>query len=255
MRAFQETLAVGVVMSVVFGCATPGIGAGGARGQYVDAVRQTLSLVENTLPYNGYGEIDIVDDGCLVIKVGGEVYIDPETEEFTVHKSDTLVFQLDTSDLTIVEDGESVFLDKEGVQLAERGLSWDDVAYTAFPEQIEKDRAQARYALETFIGDMDLAFNQAKGTLTVSIIDTHDRGGTFDLTAPILTRVGAGKRTVSSRPEKPGDPQITLNPPPEQSQCSATCSKGSCEITCQGMACTAYCRRNGFPVCECVSSN
>ena len=255
MRAFQETLGIGVVMSLVFGCTTPGIGADGARGRHVDAVRHTLSLAEYTLPYNGYGELDILDDGCLVIKVGGEWYINPETDESTIQESDTLIFQLDTSDLTIVENGESVFLDKKGVQLAKRGLSWDDVTVTAFPEWVEKDRAQARYALETFIGDMALSFDEAEGTLTVSIIDTHDRGGTFNLTAPILRHIRAGKRTILSRPEKPGDPGIVLAPPPEASSCSATCTRGSCSITCENHTCTAYCRKYGLPVCSCSSTN
>ena len=63
------------------------------------------------LPYNGHGTVAVLDDGTLIITVGGEERIDPTNGDVTVTGSEAIAYQLDTSTLRLVEhEGEVVRL-------------------------------------------------------------------------------------------------------------------------------------------------
>jgi hypothetical protein len=215
----------------------------------------TLPLEANALPYDGYGEVDIVENGTIAIKVNGATFVNQETGDFIVQEEDVLLYQVDTTNLRIVESHGSVFLDRAGRGIRQRGLRSDEVVITPFERLQNKGAGGARKAIETFIGDLQLDFSPADGVLSLHIIDRQTAGREFDLIAPIARYAPQAQKGGFETPDVGNDPQIVLEDPPQQVECSATCSKGSCSISCQGKPCTAYCRGGGYPVCYCGQSN
>jgi hypothetical protein len=214
-------------------------------------------LQENEVPYDGYGEVSILDDATLVIKVNGAIYINEVTGSFLVEDKDVLVYTIDPTELRLAESRGFFFLDRGGVQVAERGFRPGSLSFTSFTDRADKREEEPRYELEGFVGDLTLDFDAEHGVLSVSIIDSRTLGKAFQLSAPLrrYTQTAKARMEPIDR-DTPDGGQIILEDPPSQSNCSVTCTHGSCSIACPPkMGCIAYCKTGGIPVCECGQSS
>lgn len=206
-----------------------------------------------TLPYSGYGSVAILDDGMVLITLGGEFRIDPAKEdsagrpEFVVTPGCTIGYQMGTTGLALVQyKDDEVFLDKDGTELARRGLGPDQVVRTTFRHSNVAAQGANRFALVSLNGDLNANIDRADGELAVTVTD-RETGRTLRFTGVITD--GGSKALPDS------DPRISLLEPPvlEPSNREIACAQGSCTITCEQRGCAAYCDTSGEPVCRCIT--
>ncbi len=216
-----------------------------------------VPLVDHTLPYQGFGAVVIVDDGTLLIALGGEVRREDDstlTSPFP-SGSEILQYQLNTSGLAIIESKGRVFLDRNGNQLRKRGLRERQVSVTSFADGPN----DAPNSLYDFTGDLKVAFDAKKQVISVAIADTESSRMTFNLSAPIV----AGSQTdemADSRYDNGAiadsleDESILLEPPLPDSQCNISCASGSGSVTCTNSGCKCICVVTR-PECICTNAH
>jgi hypothetical protein len=253
--ATAKWTAVSVLAFVVlFVCAAPNNGSDRTGRSDTRYSEYALPLTENEVPYQGYGEVDILNDGTVVIQINGALYVNPVTDDMKVEPEDALAYKIDPTDLRLVESDGFYFLDRGGEQIAERGLREHEVKTTAIDGVIKAKKAGTRVALVSLYGDLDLDFDARTGVLSVSIIDTRRGYEAFALEAPIkkyMPQTKDGRARIS--PDRESEPSIVLEDD-YGVHCSATCSSGNCSITCdQSKLAICYCKSDGTPVCKCVN--
>ena len=228
------------------------------------ATAEAVPLRDTLLPYHGYGTLAILNDGTLVIDVGGELVYDAAADEFTVASMETIAYRIDTAGLSLVEHRGEVFLDRNGAQVADRGLTRERVSVTPFPAPNSADGESHRRSIMDFSGDLDLRFDPANHELALTITDTTDTGEsgmTFTLAAPVvsgpLQKRDPGSREVGQ--DLPGGEEndaITLTAAAAawSASCSVDCTNGSCSISCSKKGALCSCSSTGYPQCRCIKA-
>lgn len=245
---------MGVVMSVlvVLGCSVSRAQQK-AQLRYIKSADKAVPLSQYALPYQGLGAVVIVDDGTLLIEVGGQL---DEDVEASLVSDEAIAYQLDTSGLRVIERGGEVFLDQNGKQLSEQGLRERQVTVIPFVNTANPNPT----ALFEFTGQLDLNFDAATGLLSVTITDTESSGQAFHLSAPIQIAKPAATQgkvllvdsNAIAASDNPNDPIVLFSMGEMKSKCSIACNNGNGSIECTRRGCICICKTNGEPKCECV---
>lgn len=251
-RMGNTTVAL-LVSALYFGVPASVGNAGEERIQNTPAAQNKLFPVrENALPYEGFGSVTIVDDGTLIIEIGGAATTlhDEDDVEFEgIGPYDAIAYQIDMSGLSLVEHRGQVFLDNNGVELRARGLRPREVFRTVFPAPDQIDANRAPTALVWFTGELQLSFDAQTAQLVLRIEDSEETGRVFTLAAPVVSDAKNRRRS-----EEGG---IVLTPLEGHavgaSSCSITCSKGSGSVNCSESGCKCVCKA-GKPVCICTNA-
>lgn len=212
-----------------------------------------LRVKNNQVPYAGFGSVMIVNDGTIIIEIGGKEtveYADDDEETLTVSPYDAIAFHMDITGLALVDAGGEVFLDRGGKQIAERGLSPKRVFRTLFPEASAIEQNSPRHALAWFTGDLRLAFDRNSKVLTVRAKDTEDTDRLFTLSAPVVQADGM---TLNENDEIALIIQSESTVADGSSNCSISCPRGSASINCSNSGCNCVCK-SGSPSCKCTNA-
>ena len=263
MNDSLRVLTFGMMALLAFAWIGAAWGQDGAPAEdpgYGDAAGEAAELTPSlaaALPYDGYGSVAILDDGILLITLGGEIV----AEDRDPTDSATYLGQLDTSGLTLVEHDGEVFLDKNGVHIAARGLSPEQMTRQGFQDAAALEPDTPRQALVEIRGDLDLSYNSVTGDLTVAGTGMEDPRRKLRFTVRVGDTPGGGgdgqdpvcASSSSGDGLTPGETPIWLNQPSEMSSaCSVSCKHGDCTITCNSTGCKTYCS-SGQPVCICTN--
>jgi hypothetical protein len=215
---------------------------------------RALPLIENALPYRGYGEVDIVEDGALVIQLNGEVSIVPATGDVKVEPEESLVYRVDPTDLQLVESDGVYFLDRHGLELEARGLKWTDVSRIPFVTDHKETEGGTPVALLSLVGELELDYDVANDVLMVSIVDIRQGYKVFSLEAPIRRPTSVNED--SRQPvvgDRDAEAPIVLKGNEQGVSCTADCQGGECSISCDDTyIAMCYCKSDGTPVCRCT---
>jgi len=237
---------------LVLGCALPGFGR-----SPIDPVPGETAIEEAsdpTLPYSGYGRVAILDDGMVLITLGGEFRTDPAREEsgmnaeVGVSASTALAYQMDTSGMALAQyQDDEVFLDRNGTEIARRGFAPERVIRTSFGRAEGSETGPNRFVLLSLKGQLRATFDTVEKALTVAITD-QESGRKFSFTGVVAA-------TREARPLLKTDPRVMLSPPSVSlpSHCEFSCAKGSGEYTCLDRGCAGYCDK-GTPVGTCFTT-
>ncbi len=233
-KTMMVTLCAG--FAVALGCATALRAADNGAGDEMKLPKVSRSaLVDDTL-YSGYGEIEILADGILLVSVREMLTVDNGDESDQVEFLETSAYGLDTTRLSLVQHGNEVFLDQDGLQLERRGLTADEVSLVLFEGAGRAPSTNGNDVLDSFSGDMNLRSGRRSDSVFISVLD--------DKTGRLFT-VTLGGSTGGAR----GDDSEK-----QESNCSiVTCPKGSQSITCIGEGCFCRCKK-GRPDCHCIES-
>lgn len=200
-----------------------------------------LSTPVDEKPYAGYGEVFILDDATLVLSVREMVTKDGSDEYVPGEVLDRIMYDLDTTGLSLVAHGDKVFLDRGGMQLQRRGLTADDVIAVPFDGAERAPSKNGNAVLDSFSGDMNLRSDRRSGSLFVSVLD--------DETKRLFTVTLLG----ASRPADGDADPAAREAEAQQSRCTISGCRdgGSGSITCVGKGCKCVCIA-GDPVCSCT---
>ncbi len=221
----------------------------------VKTLSPRLKLTEYTLPYQGYGEVDILDDATIVVQLGGELVGNLETDDdadIWIAPIEEFAFRMNPVGLSLVEHQGGVLLDRGGTQDRARRVAVGLGNVVPFRVPAPNDVPVTPIALASFSGPMSLGYDAA-GRLVLSITDAEEPARTFTFrpTYGSGEAMGADGAPV----QKPGDDTVILmgeGPPIGWTAgCSANCSGGSCSISCTNQGASCYCK-GSTPVCRCV---
>jgi len=220
-----------------FGCSTVLWAADSEAGDQMKLRNpQRSALVDNKF-YSGYGEIEILADGLLLVSVRKMVTVDDGDGPDNVELLESSGYSLDPTGLSLVEYGNEFFLDQDGIQLQRRGLTADQVGLVPFGVAGRAPSTEGNDVLDTFAGEMNMRPGGPSGSVFLSVLDAG--------TARLFT-VTLGAGTGGARDGSGGQVQ--------ESTCSiSSCKKGSSTITCYGEGCVCRCK-NDRPDCHCVSN-
>ena len=228
-----------VRLTVVLVCSGMIAGAIACQDSLADfsGVRQAASAPEapplfdtTELPYEGRGTVSVLNDGLLVVGIGGGLLPQNEAKRCGTPYAAKESFAL------AVDPGRTM--------LAEVNRGWSLFPKTApirgeaihFDEGFVPDEDHIRYSVLTVEGAMCLAHDAATGVYTLEVVDGEEAEAFF-------VRFWA----VEVEDSAPGAATSR-----DGSSCEATCEHGDCSITCDaGKAALCYCD-NGWPKCECI---
>ncbi len=255
MNTSARGIVIGLALTV--GCVAGGWARDGGRPSRAGESEASTPLRDYALPYHGYGEVAVLNDGMLVVDMGGKVAFDGDGW-MTVSPVKTIVYWLDSSEVKLVESDNMVFLDKGGAEMTRRGVSPLRATVTAFDRHQDIKAGAQRYSLADFAGDLEVSFDDKTRRLTVKITDSQEeeKAMTFTLAGRVTPRAAAlgGGEAGALATAAGGDDEILLldgeDPPWLSTTCSADCRLGSCEASCAGTA-HCYCTREGHPRCWC----
>ena len=237
MRIFF-TLSACLVFSL--GCSTALWAAENGQGDQIKLPRLRLSAPVEETPYTGYGQIVILDDATLIVILRETVTKDDGDESAPGEVLDRVGYDLDTTGLSLVEYGDQVFLDRNGMQLQRRGLTADQVSTVSFDGAGRAPSTDGNDILDNFSGEINLRSDRLSGSLFISVLDDETKR-LFTVTLGASRAVGTGSASRGGG----GTPVPT-------SQCSITeCRGGDGSITCVGKGCKCICLA-GDPTCTCT---
>jgi hypothetical protein len=222
----------------------------GCPAAMAEAVREArpVPISQNQLPYHGYGSVTIVDDGTILVEMGGKETItywdDQESVEQTPY--DAVAYRIDTTGLALVQAGNEVYFDRKGKQIQMRGLRSNRVFRTMFPDSDARDPNAPPTAIAWFTGDLTVAFNDATSVLTLSAKDTEGTGRVFTFQGRVVT----GAPVDSSQVD---DDLVLVVVSAGSSECSVICAQGSGNISCTNTGCKCVCK-SGMPSCICTNA-
>lgn len=212
----------------------------------------SLRLTHYQLPYDGFGSVAILDDGSLIVELGGEEILDSETGEWLGHRPlDVLFLNINVNrGMQLYRMGRFVFLgSSDGSALAQRGLDSARVSLTSFKRSTGPD--ETAYALYTFTGRTLLQYDAATRRLHLVVDDTDHGGLRFEAEETLGVPVRKFDAQETTIPNSSDDgPALLLAPVVSSSVCSANCEGGSCSISCGSGGCRSYCDGR-TPVCRC----
>lgn len=196
-------------------------------------------------PYAGYGEVFILDDATVIVAVRELITPDGGDAPVPGELLDRAFFDLDITGLSLVEHGNRVFLDRNGMQLQRRGLSANDVTASPFEGARRAPVKNGNTVLDSFSGDMKLRSDNRSGSLFVSVLDAETKR-LFTVTLVGISRPGGADPDAAARD---GDDEV------QESTCdiSGCRNGGSGSITCPGKGCKCVCIA-GDPVCSCTAT-
>ncbi len=214
-----------------------------------------------TMPYAGYGSITLLDEGTLIVRAGlGDDADRAVTGGFKPPALEVRALTLDLSGLSLIQLDRDFFLDKDGTELRRRGVSAIDAIFTPVAGVRDVATTPTPEAVDEFVGVMYLSLDASGRYLHISVSDFAHDFRTFKT----VLELGSSDSKKSRVPKNDG--ATTWNPTAIPASfedahdggvaatgCSATCTQGSCDITCPA-GCRAYCD-HGIPHCECMGYN
>jgi len=254
MSTYYRTMffAVGIA---AWGCVSTGWGQEQSRGLKASTPPAYSPFTNIALPFSGYGEITLLDEGTLIIRAGVDGDHPPESG-FGPAPLDIVFLQLDATSLSLVEHRGEFFLDENGKQIRKRDLSRRDAIVTPILAEQSARATSTPRAVAEFAGALYLSVDRKGSLLRVAITDASDDLEAFRAT--IRLRSEDQGETDGRSAESAGEMEyvslMDLGGVASGHQvsvtCSAECTNGSCTMTCEGK-CKAYCTKKGIPVCEC----
>lgn len=275
----SPTFLMSVVMGGLYvGCMTPGHAgeAGRAREGQASRPASPESPFNVEMPYEGPASVDLLDDGTLVLEIGPTaIPWWPAIEEANANGSSegprvpwgaaegvensggVYFFPLDTTGLTLVEDGNELFLDKDGAQVRARGLRARRVIQTPVADGDVVDTASQRYALLSVVGEALLDFDAEQRVLYVDLLEAEGsaprRHVTFSIHGavwPESQKAGVDEDTDGLIRLATGDANAA-----EGASCNVDGTHGSCSISCpNSQPPRCWCSSGGIPNCKCGKS-
>jgi len=224
-----------------------------------------ITLKNHELPYFGFGSISILDDGFLLIRVGGEEIVDPESGNWEGETpSDLIGLQVNTgAGWGLVQSGRELFLDRnDEVETIRRGLKGDQANHTTFRQKLAE--TDTVFALHHMTGLLSLSFDATAGTVCIVMDDSNHSGLRLSVDEAIGTAYGTavagnGSFQFNELAKMPDEGiallQVVTDPSVlaanQSAYCTVTCSAGECSVTCTTGGCRAACRGSN-PECTCL---
>ncbi|MBI4717692.1 MAG: hypothetical protein HY763_07810 [Planctomycetes bacterium] len=238
------------------GCLSAGLGRQPAEARPAGAQQADRSVAPLALPYHGYGTVDVLDDGLIVVEIGGRVLFDPDAEDGPViEPSRTIAYRVDPHRARLVRR-EAVLVVEGVVPPGVADLSDSSATITTFRDPAAAARPATRHALVTLSGDLSVALTDSDGSLSLSMVDQADHGWTLALSGRLVRGANAlheVSEAADAGAADPGSgPGLFLYPAEaESSACSVECRKGAANINCNNKGCACWCS-NGVPRCRCI---
>lgn len=256
------------VLALALGCVTAGWGRDEnptRKKVDVSTIGPGFALENHQLPYAGFGSVSILDDGFLLIQLGGEDKTDPETGEFMgITPQDVIGLQINAAQgWGLIQAGRELFLDRHNsAEMASRGLKGSQANRTSFRQGlVETDTV---FVLHTLVGPMTFNYDAAAGRIRLTLDDTEKSGLRLGMDEDLGTAHGSVvAKSGSFQPAEPTDLtaegpallRIVIDPSPLalllSAECSVGCSGGSCSVICNTGGCRAVCE-GSTPECKCV---
>ena len=187
---------------------------------------------DTQLPYEGHGTVAVVNDGVVMVTIGGRPLSKDEREEhgawYTAEENFAL--RVDPAQATVAKaNGEWSLCNKTQ---ATQGETID------FDEAFVPDEGESRYAVLQVEGTMRIAMDASTGIYTLQVTNE-------DVSETFLSTFGVSQAGFPSWSQSAAEAT-------QSSSCQADCDKGDCEITCEYPK-AAYCLCiDSYPSCACI---
>lgn len=202
-----------------------------------------------SLPYSGFGTVWLLENGMLIIDVGGEAVVDEEGETKIASSVETIGFQIDTAGVSLVSHRGDYLLDRQGRHVRQRGWEGKQLTVTQLDAGVDEDRDL--HSLMEISGKLDVAFDRETKTLLVEVADVL-RGHRFSVQA--LVNFSASQGDVAPVGRTLDDGFVQLVPAVAwTASCDTTCTGGNCDITCVKKMAQCWCGTDGTSICRCIA--
>lgn len=199
----------------------------------------------------------ILDNGDVIMEFSGELRpsSDDDVELGAMPSLEIVGFRLDTEGLRLVRDGNAFTLDRSGAQLKAKGVLADQVNLITFRNPFLPARDTARYALISLAGHLVADFDKSGARLELAITEVGNAPRFFEASVIFAApgqapagQDGEGAKGGGVFEEPVGHELMALT------GCDASCTQGTCNISCTGrkLGAKCWCDDDGLPNCRCV---